>query len=209
MSDQAFNVDAYAPAEMAKRVETVGVAKANLSRQWTFDGYQVGATAVNIAVAKVNHGFLPAFALGVFCNALVCLAVWLCFSARTTTDRIVAIIPPITAFVASGFEHSITNRYFIPIGLFVRGDVHVIERVGQPAEQFAHLTWAGFFIRNLFPVTLGNMVGGAVMVAAVYWFVYLREQPGNRLVRTWRHLGRSRVHADRAANDQDGEQANH
>ncbi len=82
------------------------------------------------------------------------------------------------------------------------------ERVGQPAEQFANLTWAGFFIRNLFPVTLGNMVGGAVMVAAVYWFVYLREQPGNRLVRTWRHLGRSRVHADRAANDQDGEHAN-
>jgi formate transporter len=173
-----------------------------LSRQWTFDAYQVGATAVTIAVAKVNHGFLSAFALGVFCNALVCLAVWLCFSARTTTDKILAIVPPITAFVAAGFEHSVANMYLIPIALFVRGDAHVLERLGQPIELFARLTWAGFFLDNLAPVTLGNMVGGVVMVAAVYWFVYLRGRPGNRVVRTRQHLTHLPMEAGRATNDQ-------
>jgi formate transporter len=173
-----------------------------LSRQWTFDACQVGATAVTIAVAKVNHGFLSAFALGVFCNALVCLAVWLCFSARTTTDKILAIVPPITAFVAAGFEHSVANMYLIPIALFVRGDAHVLERLGQPVELFARLTWAGFFLDNLVPVTLGNMVGGVVMVAAVYWFVYLRGRPGNRVVRTRQQLTHLPMEVGRATNAQ-------
>jgi formate/nitrite transporter len=166
-----------------------------LSQQWTFDAHQVGATAVTIAVAKVNHGFLAAFVLGVFGNALVCLAVWLCFSARTTTDKILAIVPPITAFVAAGFEHSVANMYFIPIALFVRGDAHVLAQVHQPVGPLAQLTWAGFVLDNLIPVTLGNLVGGVVMVAAVYWFIYLRERPDNRVVRTWRYLARSRVEA--------------
>jgi len=173
-----------------------------LSQQWAFDASQVGATAVKIAVAKVSYGFLPAFVLGVFGNALVCLAVWLCFSARTTTDKILAIIPPITAFVAAGFEHSIANMYFIPIALLLRGDAHVLERVGQPVERLAQLTWAGFFLDNLLPVTLGNMVGGVVMVAAVYWFVYLRGRPGNRVVWTRQHLTHAPVEAGRTTHDQ-------
>jgi formate transporter len=148
-----------------------------LSRQWTFDAYHVGATALNIANAKVNYDFLSAFALGVFCNALVCLAVWLCFSARTTTDKIVAIVPPITAFVAAGFEHSIANMYFIPLGLLLRDHPHVVEVAGQRLEQLANLTWRAFFVQNLIPVTLGNLVGGTIMVAGVYWFVYLRRPP--------------------------------
>jgi formate transporter len=172
-----------------------------LSRQWAFDAHQVGDTAVTIAVAKVNHGFLPAFVLGVFGNALVCLAVWLCVSARTTTDKILAIIPPITAFVAAGFEHSVANMYFIPLALFIRGDAHVLERVGPPVEQLAQLTWAGFVLHNLIPVTLGNVVGGVVMVAAVYWFVYLRGKPGNRLVWTRQHLTRAPGEPGRATHD--------
>jgi formate transporter len=148
-----------------------------LSRQWTFDAYHVGATALTIANAKVNYDFLSAFALGVFCNALVCLAVWLCFSARTTTDKIVAIVPPITAFVAAGFEHSIANMYFIPLGLLLRDHPHVVEVAELSLESLAHLTWRGFFVQNLFPVTLGNLVGGTIMVAAVYWFVHLRCPP--------------------------------
>jgi formate/nitrite transporter len=305
MTEHPFNMDAYAPAEMAARVETVGVAKANLdaatmfalavlggafialganlatvlltghglgygvsrvaaglvfslglmlvivggaelftgnslmvmawasgkvsagrvlrnwlivyagnftgalatavgiylSRQWAFDAHQVGATAVAVAVAKVSHGMLPAFVLGVFGNALVCLAVWLCVSARTTTDKILAIVPPITAFVAAGFEHSVANMYFIPMALFLRGEAHVLERVGPAVEPLARLTWGGFFLDNLIPVTLGNLVGGGVMVAAVYWCVYLRARPGNRVVRTWRHLARARAEAGRAAHD--------
>ena len=175
-----------------------------LSQQWTFDAYQVGATAVKIAVAKVGYGFLPAFVLGVFGNALVCLAVWLCFSARTTTDKILAIIPPITAFVAASFEHSIANMYFIPIALFLRGEAHVLEWVGPAVERLAQLTWAGFFLDNLFPVTLGKMAGGAVMAAAVYWFVYLRGKPGNRVVCTWRHLTHAPTKAGSSTNDQGG-----
>jgi formate transporter len=156
-----------------------------LSRQWGFAGYRVGATALYVAHTKVQYDFLAAFMLGVFCNALVCLAVWLSFSARTTTDKIMAIIPPITAFVAVGFEHSIANMYFIPLGLWLRGDSRVLEMAGKAPEQFADLTWMGFFGSNLLPVTLGNLVGGGVLVAAVYWFVYLRRRPDNRFVQLW------------------------
>jgi formate transporter len=174
-----------------------------LSQQWTFDGYQVGATAVKIAVAKVSYGVLPAFVLSVFGNALVCLAVWLCVSARTTTDKILAIIPPITAFVAAGFEHSIANMYFIPMALFLRGEAHVLNQVGPPLEQLARLTWAGFVLHNLIPVTLGNLVGGVVMVAAVYWFVYLWGTPGHQVVWTWQHRTHAPVKAGRTMHDQE------
>jgi formate transporter len=146
-----------------------------LSRQWTYDAYQVGATALAIANAKVQYDFLPAFTLGAFCNALVCLAVWLCFSARTTADRIVAIVPPITAFVAAGFEHSVANMYFIPLGLWLRHQPRVVETAGLGLEPLADLTWHGFFVNNLLPVTLGNLLGGTVMVPGVYWCVYLRR----------------------------------
>jgi formate transporter len=123
---------------------------------------------VEIAVANVTYGVLPALVLGVFGKALVCLAVWWCVSARTTTDKMLAIIPPMTAFVAAGFEHAIANMYCIPIALFLRGGAHVLERVGPPVERLAQLTWAGIVLHNLIPVTLGNLVGGVVMVAAVY-----------------------------------------
>ena len=109
------------------------------------------------------------------CNALVCLAVWLSFSARTTTDRILAIVPPIAAFVAAGFEHSVANMYFIPEAIAIRdsrprASGRAIDRV--PAD-FPNLTIEGF-VANLIPVTIGNVIGGAVMVGVVYWFVYLR-----------------------------------
>ncbi len=150
-----------------------------LTRQWTFDGYQVGATMLNIANAKTSLEFIPALTLGIFCNALVCLAVWLCFSARTTTDKILSIVPPIAAFVALGFEHSVANMYFIPIGLLLKNDPAVLAAANKTAEQLSRLTWQGFF-NNLLPVTLGNIIGGAILVAAVYWFIYLRHVGENR-----------------------------
>ncbi len=91
------------------------------SAQYTFGNGAIGSAALGIANAKVQLGFIQAIALGIMCNAMVCMAVWLCFSVRTTTDRILAIIPPISGFVAAGFEHSIANMYFIPIGLFIKG----------------------------------------------------------------------------------------
>jgi formate/nitrite transporter len=151
-----------------------------VSGQWTFDAYQVGATALKIADAKMHYAFLPAFILGAFGNALVCLAVWLCFSAHSTTDKIVAIVPPIAAFVAAGFEHSVANMYFIPVGLWLRDQPHAVEVAGLGLEQLADLTWRGFFLSNLLPVTLGNLFGGAMMVAAVYWFVYVRSPAEDR-----------------------------
>ncbi len=148
------------------------------SGQFTFGQGSVGAAALATANAKVGLEFWPALVLGILCNALVCLAVWLTFSARTTTDRILAIVPPITAFVAAGYEHSIANMYFIPIGLLIKAGAPAAfwAAIGQTAGDYAQLTWANFFIRNLLPVTIGNIIGGAGLVGAVYWFVYLRPR---------------------------------
>lgn len=132
----------------------------------------VGYTVLSIANGKVNLDFTQALVLGIFCNALVCIAVWLTFSARSTLDKIAAIIFPITAFVAAGFEHSIANMYFITIALIMKsGDA---DFVASSNLDLSNLTWNNFFFANLLPVTIGNIIGGAVLVALVYWFVYLR-----------------------------------
>jgi formate transporter FocA len=151
-----------------------------LSGQFSFGQGSVGAAALATANAKVGLGFVQAIVLGILCNALVCLAVWLTFSARTTTDRIVAIVPPITAFVAAGFEHSIANMYFIPVALFIKtgAPASFWSAIGKTAADFPNLTWERFLVNNLLPVTLGNIVGGALLVGAVYWFVYLRQPRG-------------------------------
>ncbi len=148
-----------------------------LSKQYMFSGGAVGLNILTIANTKCGLGFVQAIALGVMCNALVCLAVWLCFSARTTTDKILSIIFPITAFVAAGFEHSVANMYFIPIGLFVKAGAapDFWTAIGKTAADFPKLTWYNFFIANLLPVTIGNIIGGAVMVGLVYWFIYIRK----------------------------------
>jgi formate transporter FocA len=147
-----------------------------LSKQYTFSGGALGLNALNTAHAKSSLGFVQAIVLGIFCNALVCLAVWLCMSARSTTDRVLAIVPPISAFVAAGFEHSIANMYFIPVGLFIKAgaDPSFWTQIGKTAADFPNLTWGNFFLANLLPVTIGNIIGGAVMVGLVYWSIYLR-----------------------------------
>jgi formate transporter len=119
----------------------------------------------------------------VLCNVLVCLAVWLCYSGRTVTDKVLAIVPPITAFVAAGFEHSVANMYFIPLGLGIKdfADNRFWTAIGQSAEDFPHITWSNFLLNNLLPVTLGNIVGGAVLVGLVYWSIYLRPLERERI----------------------------
>lgn len=145
-----------------------------LTHQYEFGGGAVGVAALSIASSKVNLGFVQAVALGIMCNVLVCLAVWLTFSARTTIDKILSIIFPITAFVAAGFEHSVANMYFIPEALLIKGlDPAFAANSGLALDQ---LTWPSFFVRNLLPVTIGNVIGGAVLVAAVYWIIYLRPR---------------------------------
>ena len=118
-----------------------------------------GAQAAAVASAKVSIPFMEALFRGVLCNALVCLAVWLCVAAHSVSDKILAIVFPITAFVALGFEHSVANMYTIPLGILIEAD---------------GVTVGGLFA-NLVPVTLGNIAGGSVFVALVYWLVYLRR----------------------------------
>ena len=123
----------------------------------------LGARVLAVAETKGSLQWSHAFVSGILANTLVCLAVWMTMSAHSLIDKVVVIVPPITAFVAAGYEHSIANMYFFPVALF-----H-----GATADQ-PHVTWSAFLVDNLVPVTLGNIVGGAVLVGLVYWFVYLR-----------------------------------
>ncbi len=143
-----------------ERVSTVA-----LLRNWTiaYAGNFLGALAVALAVYGAGTH-----------NILVCLAVWLSYSARTTTDRILAVVPPIAAFVAAGFEHSVANMYFVPLGLLIAaGDPTLLTARGLDAQALTRTASLG---RNLVPVTLGNVIGGTVLVGIVYWFVYLRSR---------------------------------
>ena len=144
------------------------------SKQYTFGGGVVGETALKVASGKTSLDFFQALALGVLCNALVCLAVWLTFSARSTMDKIASIIFPITAFVAAGFEHSIANMYFVPYGLLIKYlDPAFVSGKGL---DLVNLTWGNFLVNNLLPVTIGNVIGGGLLVAAIYWSVFLRNR---------------------------------
>ena len=147
-----------------------------LSGHHTFGGAEVGTAALKIAAGKMEFGFLQAVVLGVLCNALVCLAVWLTFSARTTVDRVAVIVLPITAFVAAGFEHSIANLYFVPHALLIKWGAggEFWQQAGVALGDLDGLTTTAFLVNNLLPVTLGNIVGGGVLVGWVYWVIYLR-----------------------------------
>jgi formate/nitrite transporter len=144
-----------------------------LSDHWLMSGGAVGAKAVMIANNKVNLSFMVAFSRGILCNSLVCIAVWMCFACHTVTDKILAIIFPITGFVAMGFEHSIANMYFIPAGIVAQTNPDIMQLIDASVD-LSNLNTSGF-INNLLPVTLGNIVGGSVFVGLIYWFIYLRD----------------------------------
>jgi len=132
----------------------------------------LGGITVTTASIKCNFAFHEAFILGIFCNWLVCLAVWMSIAAKDLAGKVLVIFFPICAFVTAGFEHSIANMFFIPAGLFAAEFnphfMEVAKTVGAPIEA---LSWQNFFLANLLPVTLGNIVGGGGCVAMVYWFV--------------------------------------
>lgn len=139
-----------------------------------FEG-QLAAAAVSTAVAKVSMPFLDAFLKGVLCNLLVCLAVWVSFAAKDAAGKVIALFYPILVFVVCGFEHSVANMFYCPAGLFAAG---LPEYAKAITTDTSVLTWGNFLFRNLLPVTLGNIVGGAVFVGGVYWWVYLRHPKG-------------------------------
>jgi formate/nitrite transporter len=146
-----------------------------LSGQYLSGNGAVAEVVLKIAAEKTSLGFSQALFLGILCNVLVCLAVWLSFAARTISDKVLAVLFPVSAFVAAGFEHSVANMYFIPLGLLVKAWAPDLlwTQIGGSAAAYAALTWSGLWL-NLIPVTIGNIVGGGGLVGAVYWFIYLR-----------------------------------
>lgn len=138
---------------------------------WKFNGAALGIRALGLAVGKVSLPFSAAFFRGILCNWLVCLAVWLALSAKDVVGKLFAIFFPIMAFVASGFEHSIANMYFIPIGIFLKAQPSLVAALGMDVSG---LTWQAFIFNNLVPVTLGNIIGGSIFVGLFYWAIYLR-----------------------------------
>ena len=141
-----------------------------LAGVWKMADGAVGIKALAIAGAKVKLSFGEAFFRGIGCNWLVCLAVWMAFSAKEIAGKVMVIFFPIMAFVALGLEHCVANMYFIPMGLFLKGST------AAAGMNLDALTWGNFLLKNLLPVTLGNIAGGAVFVGSVYWLVYVRKQ---------------------------------
>ena len=129
----------------------------------------LGAMTVKIAAGKVNMSFGSAFVSGILCNWLVCMAVWLSTGAQTTVGKILSIFFPIWLFVTAGFEHSVANMYFIPAGIFAKSNQMFTALSEMGFDALANLNWSGMFELNLLPVTLGNIVGGAVCVAIGYY----------------------------------------
>ena len=144
------------------------------SRWWEQADLSFAALSVTVANAKVNLDFLTAFLRGVLANILVCLAVWMAAAGRTTTDKLLGVMLPIAAFVAAGFEHSIANMFFTPFGVLVSAEPGTIEAAGLAHSDVEMLTLTGV-VRNLVPVTLGNIVGG-VLVGLANWVVHLRRR---------------------------------
>ena len=135
-------------------------------------GDMLGAVTIKIAINKVNLSFIQAFYLGIMCNWLVCLAIWISYGAESMVGKIFAIFFPIWLFITSGFEHSVANMYYIPAGIIAKANTNFTEILNLPQEVLDSLTWKSFYINNLIPVTLGNIVGGSIMVAGAYWLAY-------------------------------------
>jgi len=150
-----------------------------LAGHYALAGGAVGKTALAIAASKAALPTVQLFFLAVLCNVLVCLAVWMSFGARSTTDKVMVIIPPVAAFVAAGFEHSIANLYLLPYGLAIKtwAGAEFWAGIGQAASAFPELTMSAA-VHNIAVATVGNLIGGSLMVGAVYWFVYLRHRKG-------------------------------
>lgn len=142
---------------------------------WGLNGNAVGASALKIASSKVSLTFVQGLFRGILCNWLVCLAVWMATSSKDVIGKLFAIYFPIMAFVASGFEHSVANMFFIPYGILLKTVPKVVEATGKTLQDFAGLNWGTLFTRNLISVTIGNIIGGAFFVGTIYWYVYLKE----------------------------------
>ena len=156
LANKVVHIDSFLPPEMALKAEEAGITKAQMGPRNTF-------------------------ALGVLAGAFIALgaifATTVSAGAGSHLSYGVSKIFPISAFVAAGFEHCVANMYFIPAGLFVKAwaPASFWNTIDKTASEYINLTWYDFFIVNLFPVTIGNILGGSVMVGIVYWFIYIRK----------------------------------
>ena len=144
---------------------------------WSMNGNLVGAAALKIAGGKVGLTFVQGLVRGILCNWLVCLAVWMATASKDIIGKLFAVFFPVMAFVASGFEHSVANMFFIPYGILLKSVPKVVEATGKTLADYAGLNWATLWTKNLIPVTIGNVIGGAFFVGIIYWFVYLKKAP--------------------------------
>ncbi|WP_127956849.1 formate transporter FocA [Serratia microhaemolytica] len=147
-----------------------------LSGQYMVANGLWGLNVLQTTAHKLHHTFIEAVCLGILANLMVCLAVWMSYSGRSLTDKLVVMILPVAMFVACGFEHSIANMFMIPLGIVVKhfAAPEFWHAVGATPEQFADLTVSHFIVDNLIPVTIGNIIGGAVLVGLTHWVIYLR-----------------------------------
>lgn len=146
------------------------------SGQFNFTGGLLGGFTIKTAVYKVNLTFANAFFMGILCNWLVCMAVWMAFAAKDIAGKLLAIFFPIWLFITSGFEHSVANMYYIPAGILAKSNTVWAENaisLGVTPEKLDALNWYNFLVRNLIPVTLGNIIGGTLFVGAIYWLSFM------------------------------------
>ncbi|AUI86264.1 formate transporter FocA [Vibrio azureus] len=149
-----------------------------LTKQYMFDDGQVGLNTMAISQHKLHHTFFQAVALGIMCNFLVCIAVWMTFSGRTLTDKIAVMILPVAMFVSAGFEHCIANMFQVPMAIGIKyfAPEAFWQMTGADIAQYADLNMFDFFVNNLLPVTIGNIIGGGVFVGMWYWMIFLRDE---------------------------------
>lgn len=150
-----------------------------LSGQLDFSNGLLGGFTIKVAVYKTGLSFQNAFFMGILCNWLVCLAVWMGFATRDIAGKLLAIFFPIWLFITSGFEHSVANMYYIPAGILAKSNhvwAQAAATLGVTPEKLDHLNWGTFLINNLIPVTLGNIVGGSVFVGMIYWLSFLWKE---------------------------------
>ena len=135
-----------------------------------------GLNVLQTADHKLHHTFVEAVCLGILANLMVCLAVWMSYSGRSLMDKMFAMVLPVAMFVASGYEHSIANMFMIPLGIVIKNFAapEFWQAIGAAPEQFSNLTVSHFITDNLIPVTIGNIIGGGLLVGLTYWVIYLR-----------------------------------
>lgn len=146
------------------------------SDQIALFGNGMAVSVISTAAGKCSMGFGDALIKGIMCNFLVCIAVWIAFAAKEVAGKILGLFFPVMMFVLCGFEHSVANMYYIGAGLFAKGVGVYNEAAQLCGVDMSALTWCNFILKNLLPVTIGNIIGGGICVGAVYWFVYLKKE---------------------------------